>query len=202
MLYEDEYSHRGLDKNALIKTEIIDGSNYRRKFDFATDNPAVNKTLYECAKEILYDRSGTHYESMRWIDGETGKVLFKVDYMGKSKNLMGEKYEGCVLYNDKKLKMRLAGHDNIITLHNHPNSTAPSTGDLNSAVYRNYSAGFVVTHDGRLYKYIAKEKINVSTYDMTVSRYLNDGHNLNSAQILAFIDYARDKNISVKEVIA
>jgi hypothetical protein len=202
MLREDEYSHRGLDKNTLIKAEVIGGSHYRRKFDFATDNPAVNKTLYECAKEILYDRSGTHYESMRWIDGETGKVLFKVDYMGKSKNLMGEKFFGKVLYNDKKLKKRLAGHDNIITLHNHPNSTAPSTGDLNSAVERNYSIGFVVTHDGRLYKYTAEELINEALYDLNVSDFINEGYDLNTAQLLTFNGFARNKNIFVKEVLA
>jgi hypothetical protein len=199
-LLEDEYSHRGIDKAAQINTAYIDGSDYRRKFDRATENPVVNKILYNSAKEILRDRSGSHYESMRWIDGDTGKILAKVDYMGRMPEYTGEEHMGKVEYGDKIVN-KFAGHAHIITIHNHPNSTAPSTSDLNAAVTMNYSTGFVVTHDGRLYKYTAKEYLTNSIYDFAFTKYLRQGLEFNAAMLSAYGEYAREKNISVKEVL-
>jgi hypothetical protein len=50
------------------------------------------------------------------------------------------------------------GHNIII--HNHPNSTAPSAGDFNSAFSHGYTLGFVAAHDGRLFKYASQQEIN------------------------------------------
>jgi hypothetical protein len=198
---ENEFSHKGIDRAVLINRAIIDSNEYRRKFDNATDNPIVNKTLYTSSKEILYDRSGTYYESMRWIDGETGKIIAAADYMGKSARLTGAKFEQRILYNDMKLKRQLAGHINIVTLHNHPNSTAPSVSDLNSVVKRGYAVGFTVSHDGRLYKYKATTETNSIVYDMIVSEYLDDKYDINTAQMLAYAKLSQNGNIYVEEIL-
>jgi proteasome lid subunit RPN8/RPN11 len=197
---EDEYSHKGVDRATQIDKKLIESNEYRRKFDNATDNPKVNKTLYDSAKEMLIERSGTRYESMRWIDGDTGEIIAKAEYMGKSDKYSGSEFEEKVLYDDAKLSKQLNNHVNILTLHNHPNSTAPSSSDLNSMVIRHYRLGFVVTHDGRLYKYSANDTISSTVFDMVVSDFLDDGYSINEAQLLAYENFAKNSDISVMEV--
>jgi hypothetical protein len=67
-------------------------------------------------------------------------------------------------------------------------------------VKRHFNIGFVVTHDGRLYKYTAKDSISSTVFDMAVSDFLDDGYTINEAQILAYENFAKNCDISVKEV--
>jgi hypothetical protein len=90
---EDEYGHKGIDKETLIDRVVIEGNDYRRKFDNCTANKEVNKALFDSAKEILTARSGTRYESMRWIDGNTGKIVAAFDSMGVLPRLTGKNHE-------------------------------------------------------------------------------------------------------------
>lgn len=73
-----EYQRYGRNKNTLINHSYIESGEYRRKFDKLTDNSEVNKTLYNCAKAALNHRSGTEFEDMYWIDGDTGNVLYSI----------------------------------------------------------------------------------------------------------------------------
>ncbi|MDR0986953.1 MAG: hypothetical protein LBL98_04580 [Ruminococcus sp.] len=200
MLLEDELSHKGIDKAVQINKVIINSNEYRRKFDNATDNPKVNKTLYECAKEILYDRSGSTYESMWWIDGETGEVIAKFNSMGKIPALTGKEHELKVTYGGNILR-KLKGYNNIIVIHNHPNSSAPSVGDFNSAYLRGYSMGFVATHDGRLFRYSSHQKISDYMYDFVWKKYISRGYAELEAQIMAIEQFARDSEITFEEVL-
>lgn len=197
---EDEYSHKGIDRATQIDKAVIESSDYRRLFDNATDNPILNKTLYNCAKEILFDRSGTRYESMRWIDGETGKVLLKFDSMGKRNNLIGKQYELKVLYNESLLQ-KFIGHNNIVVIHNHPNSTAPSAGDFNSAFKHNYKFGFIAAHNGRVYKYRSNEEIDVDLYDAYWQDCVRNGFDEINAQLVTISKFSENSNIFFTEVL-
>ncbi len=73
-----EYQRYGRNKDTLVNKTYIDSGEYRRKFDNATENAFVNKSLYDSAKASLKHRSGTLYEDMYWIDGNSGKVIFSV----------------------------------------------------------------------------------------------------------------------------
>lgn len=73
-----EYQRYGRNKTTLVNKTYIESGEYRRKFDNATDNPAVNKMLYDKSKEALKHRSGTVFEDMYWIDSESGKLLLEV----------------------------------------------------------------------------------------------------------------------------
>jgi proteasome lid subunit RPN8/RPN11 len=196
---EDENSHRGIDRETQIDKNIIDSNDYRRKFDNATENPVINKILYDSAKEILEDRSGSRYETMYWIDGDTEKIITKYDRMGKTQNLFGEKYEFKVDYG-KNILAKLKGHNNIIVIHNHPNSTAPSAGDFNSALNHNYHTGFVVTHNGRLFKYSSNQEINDTIYDYYWQGFYKELNNEVEAQIKAIEKIARNSDIYFEEV--
>jgi hypothetical protein len=198
-LREYEYSHKGIDRATQIDRKLIESNEYRRKFDNATDNPTVNKALYDSAKEMLYDRSGTRYESMRWIDGDTGEVIVEFYSMGRVPGLTGEEHELKVEYGDSVLH-KLKGHNNVVTIHNHPNSTAPSVGDLNSSFLHRYTTGFVAAHDGRVFSYVSNQEISIKLYELQVKDFALDGHDMVESQMLAFADMSRNFNINVVEV--
>jgi hypothetical protein len=196
---EDEYGHRGIEKALQINKTLIDGNEYRRKFDNATPDPRVNKTLYEKAKEILHDRSGTRYESMCWIDGDTGKVIFTFSDMGRLPGLTGQDHEYKVEYSDNILH-RLRGYNNIIVLHNHPNSTAPSAGDFNSACDHGYAMGFVVTHDGRVFSYSSRKQISDRIYNNYWLEFSDIYLDHVEAQIKAIEKIGVNADITIKEL--
>ena len=87
-----EYQRYGRNKDTLVNKTYIDGGEYRRKFDDLSDNPAVNKALYECSKAALKHRSGTELEDMYWIDGKTGKIILSVT---------DSKEERAIIYTEK-----------------------------------------------------------------------------------------------------
>jgi hypothetical protein len=196
---EIEDSHKGIFRETVVDRKYIESNDFRRKFDNATDNPAVNKALYDSAKEILLDRNGTKYETMYWLDGDTGEILVKFDGMGKTDRLKGEEHEFRVEYGDKVIT-KLKGHNNIITLHNHPNSTAPSIGDYNSASQHGYLLGFVIAHNGRLFRYSAKSQIDEVLYNAYIRKYIRKNCDEIDAQILAIGNLAESTNITLSEV--
>ncbi len=57
-----ENQRYGRNKDTLVNKSYIESGEYKRKFDNATDNPNVNKSLYICAKNALKHRSGTELE--------------------------------------------------------------------------------------------------------------------------------------------
>jgi hypothetical protein len=198
---EDEYSHKGIDRAAQIDRKIIESNEYRREFDNATDNPKLNKTLYESAKSILADRSGTHYESMRWIDGDSGNIITAFNDMGRIPKLIGEDHEFKVEYGENILH-KLNGYNNIVVIHNHPSSTAPSAGDFNSAYTNGYEVGFVVTHDGRVFKYTSHESISEMLYIRYWQRHMDENNDKIDAQKKAIGDLLRNFKITCEEVYA
>jgi hypothetical protein len=196
---EDEYSHKGIEKALQVDKNFIGGSDYRRKFDNATDNAKLNKVLYITAKRILLSRSGTRYESMCWIDGDTAEIIVSFEDMGRVPALTGEEHEFKVEYGDNILH-KLRGHNNIIVIHNHPNSTAPSAGDFNSAFKNGYSTGFVVTHDGRLFRYSSNQEISDTAYDFTWQKYHNRGYDIDESQLMTIRQFMNDADIMFEEV--
>jgi hypothetical protein len=197
---EDEYSHKGVHRDTLIDKKYIESSVYRRKFDNATNNTKLGKLLYDLAKEMLYARSGTRYESMCFIDGETTEIITKFDSMGKLPELTGADHELKVEYGDSVLH-KLRGHNNIVTIHNHPNSTAPSAGDFNSAFKHGYTTCFVVTHNGRVFRYSSHEEISDSIYLTYWDEFVSQGYSNIEAQIKAIQSMANVSKIKIMEVL-
>jgi hypothetical protein len=198
---EDENSHKNIDRATQIDKSVIESNEYRRKFDNATDNPKVNKLLYESAKEILFDRSGTHYESMYWIDGDTGKIITKFTIMGRTSGLMGKDHELKVEYGEN-VYHKIKDIHNIITIHNHPNSTAPSAGDFNSAFKHNYSLCFVITHNGRVFKYNSDEAISDIIYEKYWQYYIDLKYDDLEAQRKAIEKLSQNADIMFSEVLS
>lgn len=170
-----ENQRYGRNKDTLVNKTYIESGEYKRKFDKATDNTDVNKCLYDCAKAALKHRSGTEFEDMFWIDGDTGKLVYSVT---DSTDIRA------IIYTDP-IKKAIAGRNNLITLHTHPSSMPPSVSDLNSCYNNQYKMGFVACHDGKLFRYTSKQEISKTLYNLYIDEFLNDGIGEYEAQIKA-----------------
>lgn len=159
-----EYQRYGRNKETVINHTYINSGEYRSKFDRITDNISINRILYNKAKEMLNHRSGTKYEDMYWIDGETGSVLASA---------LDEQQESAVRYTNA-IKKAISGKENLIAFHTHPNSMPPSVADFNSMLTHKYSVAFVLCHDGTIIQYVSNQEINETLYSLYVSEFLDN----------------------------
>lgn len=185
-----EYQRYGRNKDTLVNKTYIDSSEYRRKFDNATENAFVNKSLYDSAKASLKHRSGTLYEDMYWIDGNSGKVIFSVT---------DSTTEEGIPYTDS-IKRHVKASNNIITIHSHPGSMPPSASDLNSNFFNNYKLGFVACHNGRVFGYTSDEAISEELYTMYIQKNINEGCDDFTAQMNALNRLSENYKIKIWEV--
>ena len=185
-----ENQRYGRNKNTLVNKTYIDSGDYRRKFDNATDNSAVNKTLYDCAKAALKHRSGTKLEDMYWIDGNTGKIMLAVTDSTE---------ERAIIYTDK-IRNIISGSRNMVTIHTHPSSMPPSASDLNSCFNNNYKVGFVACHNGKVFGYTSNEPINERIYDLYIQNYIKEGYSEFDAQLKALEKLSLALDIEIWEV--
>ena len=150
----------------------------------------MNRVLYSKAKEMLEHRSGTLFEDMYWIDGETGKIVAKA---------LDERTERKITYTEEILKA-IAHRDNLITLHTHPSSMPPSTADFNSAFEHGYSIGLVICHDGTVYAYSSKQIIPSKLHEIYMKRFVRTGYTEKEAQLMALDEIKRNHDIDYWEV--
>lgn len=188
-----ENQRYGRNKSTLVNKTYISSGEYKRKFDRATDNPEVNKTLYDSAKEALKHRSGTELEDMYWIDRITGDIIFSVtDSTEKRAVEYTERVRSIINKNSDKI---------IITLHTHPSSMPPSIEDFNSCFKHGYHSGFVACHNGKLFKYSSREQVNSSLYGLYIQKFLSDGFNEYNAQVKALNKIMENHDIDFEEVL-
>lgn len=185
-----ENQRYGRNKATLVNKTYIESGEYKRKYDSATDNQEVNKTLYECAKTALKHRSGTVFEDMYWIDSKTGKIVLSVT---------DSTDERAIVYTDK-IRNAIKNNKNIITLHTHPSSMPPSISDLNSCCKNKYKIGFVACHDGKVFAYSSSTVVNEQIYNMYIQRYTKDGYDEFDAQLKALERLSKSFDIKVWEV--
>lgn len=168
-----EEQRYGRNKNTLVNKTYIDSGEYKRKFDNATDNQSVNRSLYDCAKKALKHRSGTVFEDMYWINCNTGNIELAVT---------DSTAERGIPYSDKIIKA-IIGRTDLITLHTHPGSMPPSISDLNKNFEHNYRTGFIACHNGRVFGYNCNEEISQALHDLYVAEYQSMGYDEYSAQL-------------------
>lgn len=187
-----ENQRYGRNKNTVVNKTYIESGEYRRKFDNATDNKKVNKTLYDCAKKALKHRSGTVYEDMYWIDSDTSKIIAdevtgnherKIKYSSKTKKTV-DSYE----------------KERLITIHTHPSSMPPSVGDFNSCNRNSYKLGIIACHNGKVFAYTSKEYINENLYNMYINSFISDGFSEYESQLKALDELMKNHDINYWEV--
>lgn len=185
-----ENQRYGRNKSTLVNKTYVDSGEYRRKYDNATNNQEVNKTLYDCAKKALKHRSGTVLEDMYWIDGNTGRVLLSVT---------DSTDERAIKYTDS-IKKCIRSNNNIVTVHTHPSSMPPSIEDFNSCANNGYAKCFVACHNGKVYGYYSNEVINPKLYNLYIQKYMNGGFSEIEAQTKAIHKLSKSFDINFWEV--
>lgn len=186
-----ENQRYGRNKSTAVNKTYIDSGEYRRKFDNITDNYKVNKTLYNVSKEALKHRSGTVFEDMYWIDGDSGEILFSVT---------DSNVERGIIYTDK-IKTLIKGKNNIITLHTHPSSMPPSVSDLNSCFENSYKTGFIACHNGKIFGYSSQEYVNERIYGMYIENFIKENFDEYTAQFKTLEKLSQSVNINIWEVM-
>ena len=187
-----ENQRYGRNKSTLVNSAYIESGEYRRKFDNLTPNDEVNRVLYAKAKEMLKHRSGTLYEDMYWIDGDTGKII--------AREINSETEQQVIYSNATKKSVVSYKGGNLIAIHNHPSSMPPSMADFNSCFRGNYNCGYVVCHNGKLYGYRSDQPVSESLYNLCVGDYLDEGLSEAEAQKKALEDIKRNHDIDFWEV--
>ena len=187
-----ENQRYGRDKSTLVNKTYIDSGEYKRKFDNATDNPKVNKTLYDCAKKALKHRSGTTYEDMYWIDSVTGDIVLSV---------VDSNVERSIVYTEK-IKNLISKRQHLITIHTHPSSMPPSVDDFNSCFKNGYDIGFIACHNGKVFKYSSQQEISKMLYNMYIKDFLSDGYEEFEAQIKSIEKLKESHAIEFEEVVS
>ena len=185
-----ENQRYGRNKSTLVNKTYVDSGEYKRKYDSATDNKEVNKSLYDCAKKALKHRSGTAFEDMYWIDGETGRVMLSVTDSAD---------ERTITYTDR-IKKCIQTNNNVVTIHTHPSSMPPSIEDFNSCANNGYAKCFVACHNGVLYGYHSDEMINPKLYNLYIQKYMNGGFSEMEAQVKTIKKLSQSFDINFWEV--
>ncbi len=187
---EDEGQRYGRNKDTAINHTYINSGSYRRKFDFISNSPDLNRLIFQLSKKMLEHRSGTKFEDMYWIDAAHRRVIEK-----ETESCSEEQ----IVYSNS-IRSKISKYENLITLHSHPNSYPPSINDLNSNFINHYGLGIVACHDGKIFKYASNQEIREDYYKMVVEKYLKKGYNEYEAQIEALKELVTKFDIMVKEV--
>jgi hypothetical protein len=176
-LYEEddlEESRYGRDKDKSIDRNYIESGEYRRKFDYISEDEKLNRSLFQVAKKILYHRSGSEYEDMFWLDGESGKVFASITDMAEPSRVIYP-----IEFMDKYKHIARK-----VTIHNHPRSMPPSFGDFDSAYRNGYELGIVVCHDGTVYTYGIDSAPNKEVFENLSSEFRSLKYSTFTSQLM------------------
>ena len=190
MCREIEEQRYGRNKDTAVNFSYIESGEYRRKFDSISDNVKLNRLLYQLAKKMLKHRSGTLYEDMYWIDLDTLEVIAEEVNMTE---------EESIVYS-KATERVIRKHENIMTIHTHPNSFPPSIADLNSNYLNNYVSGVIICHNGTIYQYNANEELDEVYYNLRVARKQAQGYNDIKAQLIELKGFCQRFQVEFQEV--
>lgn len=146
-----------------VNLGMLRTTEFQKKFSRITSSSAVNDKLRRCAMGSLTKNSGTYTETLYIIDAQTGKTVF-------SKTGVKNGFGIDVSIDERKRIRDYKGKK--IAIHNHPTNIFPTGSDFATAGARKYDFGLVVTHDGRVMKYMGpKVPVSARTMDVIIDKH-------------------------------
>lgn len=144
------YKAYGFSSN-VVDTDYIMSDEYEKSFDRISDNPRLNKSICNKAREMLLHRNGTKFEDACIFDVSTGdKIAEMMDSNTELSLRFSDAFESSCT--EALLRSKRSGLGYVM-VHNHPNGSPPSPEDFNNAFTWQYDFGIIVGHDGSIYKY-------------------------------------------------
>lgn len=127
--------------------DYIKSEEYRRKFDSLSDNPALNSAVCARCRAMLTHQNGKFTEDLAVLQVSDGVLVGSTS----SKTEYEAEYS-------EKLKAEIAKYKpfELMSIHNHGTNLPPSGSDFGSAGYRKYAFGVVACHNGKVFKYSAR----------------------------------------------
>lgn len=154
---EAEGSHRrSRYRSTEIARKAIESPEYGRKFSALGECGKVQNRLKQAAVDMLNHRSGTKYEDMAFVDSRDGTTKKQTNYTKAEMQVEPTKA--------MKKMVREAPDHMIISMHNHAESSMPSTQDIETAYNRKYKYEIIACHDGSVYWYKVTGKPNIAVY--------------------------------------
>ena len=146
---EKELAHikdDGIRDMGHVNLELVNTKKYHDKFEGLAKNKAVSESMYKEAMEILESRNNTIYEEIVAIDARTGERLVKnTSAVNNRAHACGFSAAEEEILNNRKTPFEV--------LHNHPNSSYPSSADIKKLFDRKWQSGStIVCHDGTVYR--------------------------------------------------
>lgn len=185
---------KALNQNTLVSQQLFKTNDYSKKIFSLVGDINESRAINKCAKDILLHREGTLYEDLGFYNTITKKL-----YINKSYDYYKNGVSACVP-NKKMRKMLKTSNDNeIIGIHNHPQSTAPSITDIICARDRGYKYGLVLCHDGKIYKYsVSKTFSDLANADFYLARLDKAVYNNNEKKITQTIAKLKELGIDME----
>lgn len=185
-----EHKVHNIKSNApnTVNTRVVNSKKYTDKFEGIGKNKSVDNTVKNKAIDILNERNGTNKETVSYMDYNTGKELL---YNNQTDQEYGIKLTDV----EKSAIIKYEGE--LIALHNHPQSTRPSLGDLITMQnQRNVIKIIVAGHNGKVYiiSNIDRSADLLEMYDREVKFYRQSGCDMALAQKKA-IDAIYEKGV-------
>lgn len=185
---DQEEGHRGKNRNTEIATSTINSPDYSRRLSSVDSDRKVSEVAILEGRKMLRHRSGTLFEDLTFVDTRTGEFITRTDY----------DHIRSVLPSSRMRKMVNDAPDyTIVAIHNHPESTAPSPGDIHVLHARRNAYGVVLGHDGSIWKYsIRPDKFNEAAYSSAFAKLDKAGYNNDSVK--QFIEDAKANGVDIE----
>lgn len=157
VINENEKSSRRNNPTS-INFDIINSPEYKEKFKGISGNSETDSLICEKARDMLKHRNNTYYEDMYLFDSEAKTVVGVQTHSTVTQK---------VTYNDS-LKSAIKNHkpNTLISMHNHPESKAPSGSDFSSCGQRKYKKGVICCHNGDVYIYQVGKSLLLQIYSI------------------------------------
>lgn len=127
--------------------DYINSESFANKFKSITEDKEVNEALLHCARSSITHRTGTLYEDMYIINGNTGEIMAEQLDMPTERGISHSRAVNDAIAEAHKMNIP------IIAFHSHPEGFPPSIDDFNSAFRYSYSLGVIAGHNGQVYTY-------------------------------------------------